>query len=248
MRPFWDKHNQRINFISWHTNSFIVLYTGKLSLSSKTTGSTDRTTTRSPLEDSTVSSTDSSSLNLRCPLWMIPRHLHCWDPAGKTWNQQRQRRIQDFPQIGEGAPTPSGANLLFCIVFAESCMKMKKMEAQLSPLLDPPLKTVKTRDYRLYILFCNMFSFHRKKLKFDTSSAMTSESSRDGDAAFAARRMLNKDAAKSVEFDSARNTVTSSLHFLFSIFFSHWQIYCHGSWLLWHYHSSRVISRQIKGQ
>ena len=61
-------------------------------------------------------------------------------------------------------------------------------------------------------------------MKFDTSSAMASESSRDGDAAFPARRTLNKDAARSVEFDSARNTVTS-LHFLPSVLkLSLWQI------------------------
>ena len=47
-------------------------------------------------------------------------------------------------------------------------------------------------------------------MKFDTSSVMTSESSREGDAVFPVRRTLNKDAAKSVEFDSARNKVTSS--------------------------------------
>ena len=35
-----------------------------------------------------------------------------------------QWRIQDFP---EGAPIPKGsAHLLFCKVFSENCMKMKK--------------------------------------------------------------------------------------------------------------------------
>ena len=64
---------------------------------------------------------------------------HC-DGVGNP--EQKQWRIQDFPQ--EGAPTPKTAIIFH--IFAENCMKMKEFgppgggARPWRPPLDPPMK------------------------------------------------------------------------------------------------------------
>ena len=52
-------------------------------------------------------------------------------------------QIQDFPH---GWREKEGANLLFCQIFPENCMKMKTIGSEgvhpLHPFLDPPVVTV----------------------------------------------------------------------------------------------------------